>query len=631
MLMAGCSTSDSDTTSGEKSAGANDSDPINPVEPADLDEPADLVEPAKPQGPEPTAPQEPTEPTNPEQPTEPTDPEQPTEPTDPEQPVLLPVDTTGGIFVPSASDLVENTDLYLEDGYATPNVIRVDVRTVTTPGSCTVDDDSGCTLDDVEADVIDNDELTVDIEVHVSADDFADDGSISNASMRQRGGGARFADQKSFRIKLDSKNDLWRNERFLQLNKHPFESSRIRNKVAFDVMSQIPHLPSMRTQLVNLWIDDGEGPVDYGLFTHVERPNDDYLERHGLDKDGNLYQAEDFRFDADDLEDIAVDEDGEPLSDIRFESVLDIKEGKDHRGLFNMMSALHDPDRDFESVLDQYFNLNNVKTWMAVNILLQQADATRHNYYLYQPSDSEKFYFLPWDYDAALKGWDEPENNYEREPLRVRTTFGYSTSSENFFTTRYLQQSGIHDELVEATAYIRENYMTDSFMTETTNNLTMAASPFQQRAPDSTYNQFYRESSSLAVAENPRINEQAHRELFHIPTPPYLHEPERNGDQWRFSWAPAFSVTSQELSYDLEIANNPDFSASSTIVNIDNIADSDDVIAVDVNALSLPTGTYYARLTARSSNEPGRFWQVANNIFDSETDRYFGVITFDAP
>jgi len=106
------------------------------------------------------------------------------------------------------------------------------------------------------------DDHTVDINVHFQSDDFANDGSISNAELRLRGGGSRFAPQKSFRIKLDSKTDIWRGERYLQLNKHPFESSRIRNKLAMDIMAEIPNLPSVRTQFVNLWIDDGEGPVD---------------------------------------------------------------------------------------------------------------------------------------------------------------------------------------------------------------------------------------------------------------------------------------------------------------------------------------------------------------------------------
>lgn len=542
-----------------------------------------------------------------------------------------PVDTTGGIFVPSPSDLHENTDLYLQDGYATATVIRVDVRTVTTPGVCTVDDQSGCTLDDVKADIYDNDELTVDIAVHVSADDFANDGTLSNATMRQRGGGARFADQKSFRIKLDSKDVLWRNERYLQLNKHPFENSRIRNKLAFDVMSQVPHLPSMRTQYVNLWIDDGQGPVDYGLFTHVERPNDDYLERHGLDPDGNLYKAEDFRFDADDLGDVAVDANGAPLSELRYESVLNIKEGKDHRGLFAMMSALHDPNRDFDSVLDQYFNRNNVKTWMAVNLLLQQSDATRHNYYLYQPSDSEKFYFLPWDYDAALKTWREPENSYEREPLRLRQLFGYASGTENYFTSRYYQQPDAHQQLLEAASFIRENYMTDAFMSQATNSQTSVVSPFMQRAPDSIHNVFYSESSSRAIAENPRINEEAHRNLFHVPMTPTMLEPELIQDQWQFSWTPAVSVTGHTISYDLEIASTPTFEAGSVLASISNIADDSETISASVDTNLLPAGDYFARLTARSDNEPGRFWQIAYNRAETSTGRYYGLLAFQVP
>ena len=95
---------------------------------------------------------------------------------------------------------------------------------------------------------------------------------------------------------------------------------RLDNKLATDVMSVIPSLPSLRTQFVNLWIDDGAGPVDYGLFTHVERVNDNYLEKRGWDDKGKIYKAEDFRFNAEDLSDILVDEDGEPLDEDRFET-----------------------------------------------------------------------------------------------------------------------------------------------------------------------------------------------------------------------------------------------------------------------------------------------------------------------
>jgi len=66
----------------------------------------------------------------------------------------------------------------------------------------------------------------------------------------------------------------------------------MRNKLAFDLMSMVPHLPSIRTQFVNLWIDDGEGPVDYGLFTHVEFAGKEYLVNRGLNDDNRLYKIE---------------------------------------------------------------------------------------------------------------------------------------------------------------------------------------------------------------------------------------------------------------------------------------------------------------------------------------------------
>ena len=52
-------------------------------------------------------------------------------------------------FVPDVSDIVDPQAFYLQDGYDTVNVLRMDVATRTTAGNCTPEDDSGCTLDDV--------------------------------------------------------------------------------------------------------------------------------------------------------------------------------------------------------------------------------------------------------------------------------------------------------------------------------------------------------------------------------------------------------------------------------------------------------------------------------------------------
>jgi len=51
----------------------------------------------------------------------------------------------------------------------------------------------------------------------------------------------------------------------------------------------MPHFPSLRTQFVNLWIDNGLGSEDFGLYTHTEFIGKEYVQNRGMAKDDNLY------------------------------------------------------------------------------------------------------------------------------------------------------------------------------------------------------------------------------------------------------------------------------------------------------------------------------------------------------
>ena len=542
-------------------------------------------------------------------------------------PVVTPP-PAGELFEPLASDINPDRSRYLADGYDPVNVIRVDLSTTTTDGVCSEDDQSGCTLADVLEDTDKHDDLTVDIPVHFMSDDFADDGSLSNAELRLRGGGSRFAAQKSFRIKLDSKDDLWRGERYLQLNKHPFESSRQRNKLAMDLMSRVPHLPAFRTQFVNLWIDDGSGPVDYGLFTHVERSNDDYLESRALDKDGNLYKAEEFRFALSDLENLRVDDEGEPLDEERFETSLEIEEGKDHRALANMMNALHDPERSFESVLDEYFNRNNVLAWMSVNLLFRHADGTRHNYILYNPSNTEKFYFIPWDYDAALGRWELPtDDSYSNDDLRRRVNYGYALGAENTFMERFYRLPGAHDELVRAIAYLRQSAIDDATVVEQSQRNAALIEPYMARLPDSEFNLFFENSSDFGSPI--AWNEESVQTRFNVPVPPMLLAPVRSQDNWSFSWTPAYSPTGDTISYDLQVSSSRSFESENIVVELTGIADASPAVVQLVDSDRLPQQSYYARLIARADSDPARFWTPARNRVVEDQTQYYGMIRFD--
>jgi len=291
-------------------------------------------------------------------------------------------------------------DLVIPNIYntAAADVLNVQLKLVLSEGNCEISDDgvedySGCTLEDVNNDTNRKDKFKPEVKVHFQAGDFPDDGSVSNATLRQRGGYSRFAPQKSYRIKLDSKKKLWRGERKLQVNKHPWDLVRIRNKLSFDVMKNIPYLPSLDSQFVKLEMDN----KNYGIFTHIEKIDKYFLTKRNWDKDSPIYKIQGFRFN--DSSDYAIGADGQPVNLEEFEKGLEIKRGKNHAKLAEMIAAVNDPNNNFQTdVLEKHFNRNNYLVWMAVNILMGNLDVSDFNVYLLNLKGTDDFYFVPWDY-----------------------------------------------------------------------------------------------------------------------------------------------------------------------------------------------------------------------------------------
>ena len=529
-------------------------------------------------------------------------------------PVPAPIAVTPPRSEPPAPDdsaLAEPADLYERDGYGSVDVIRVDLRTLPASGPCTASDQSGCTLADVVADVDKSDDLKVEIPVHFSATDFADDGSPSNAALRQRGASARQARQKSFRVELDDKDAPWRAERRLQLNKHPYDDSHIRNKLAFDLMSTVSDLPSTRTQFVELWIDDGDGPVDYGLFTHAEAAGKYYLENRDWNDDDNLYKAERFVFSGEDLGSMALEDDGEPVDEDAFEERLEIERGKDHRALVRMIEAINDPDRTFESVMAEHFDEENVLTWVTVNFLLAQTDAVTHNYYLYNPEDSDAFYFLPWDYDYAFDVEQEPPSGFATEALEKRLFYGYARGAASNFLAKYYRRSGIHERILDKAAELRRGPLMDGEILERAERYTAAVRAVLLRGPDALS---FDPAAHERFADHVSTSHDALRERFAVPLPPTLATPRIEDDLAKFRWSSAHDVTGGEITYDLEIATSPDFAADDRVLLVEDIEDeADGRVGLDIDPERLGSGTRYARVVARSSRDPERFWQIASN------------------
>ena len=536
----------------------------------------------------------------------------------------------GSVFVASASDIIDPFDFYQRDGYETLNVVRMDVSTRTTAGVCIPGDESGCTFADVLADTNGDDDFKVDIDVKLSIDDLIDTGPGANAGLRQRGASARAAPQKSFRVRLE--DDLWRNEERIQLNKHPFDQSRMTNKLAFDLMQRLPHLPSLRTQFVNLWIDDGAGPVDQGLYTHIESRAKEYLINRGLDKDDNVYKANFFTFSKSDLAAIQVDEDGEPLDEARFEERIEIDRGDDHSKLVEMVAAINNPDLSFESVLDRYFNRNNMLMWVTTNLLLGQEDVIDQNFFLYNAQGSDKFYFLPWDYDGALRIAPPLTDSDTFEENKRRLQFGFAKAANNEFLRRYYLMPGAHDLLVRAANEVRRDFFTDDLIRDLSTQYATAIRPFISSSPDIENIGGVRRPERLNVWEErwqsfPAVvagNLEKLSASPNMPLPHQIKQPFSRRGNTVLWWEPATDITGGNVTYDIEISSRADFADGSVIFSDEGIANVPQRVEYELDRQSLPSGTWYYKVIANSGN----FFQVANNVLSEEGVRYQGVRKF---
>ena len=530
----------------------------------------------------------------------------------------------------TTSDLVEPAGIY-DSG--SPSLLNMRVKTVIGSGACGPGVNDGCTLNDVLNDVDASDDFTPEIKVHMTADDFPNDGLVSNAELRQRGATSRTAPQKSFRVKLDSSDALWRGERRIQLVKSFWDFSRIRNKLSYDLFVDIPNLPSMQTQFVNFTIEDQGSVEDYGLYTHVEYFGKEYLVQRGWDKDSGVYKAENFFFKYDPA--FVLDAAGAPVNEEAFEKIIEIKRGDDHREFVEMVLALNDPALDFNSqVFGKYFNKDNYLSWLAVNLLLDNYDTNFHNFYLYNPKGTESFYFVPWDYDLGLGALFD--TNYT-----VRTDLPRWTQSHaNFWGQRlhrqFLRQPGNLDLLKEAMLEIKNKYLTPAKLQQKADSYYNVVFPLISSSPDidklylggtnpekiAAYNQIF---SSLSAKVEQNYNQFVQK--IGDPMPFNMNAPVANTDgSYTFDWSDAESLSNQSIRYDIDISTTASFDSGTIVYSQDGIQGS---------SVSLPwsysTGNYFYRVIARDANAPSQYWQVGYNEVDlGDGSKDYGIIAFYA-
>ena len=122
----------------------------------------------------------------------------------------------------------------------------------------TIVTDNTVTMSDVNAWQLESGQPKPEINVRFDYGRAASDmtGVNANAVLYQRGQLATTSDLKSYKIKLSDAAAEWNDQDELNLNKHPYDLTKIRNKLSFDLIKLFPNSFSCRTQFCRLYIRD---------------------------------------------------------------------------------------------------------------------------------------------------------------------------------------------------------------------------------------------------------------------------------------------------------------------------------------------------------------------------------------
>lgn len=438
----------------------------------------------------------------------------------------------------------------------------------------------------------------------------------ANATMEQKGQSSRNAKQKSYKIRLFEDGGLWDGFEEINLNKSPFDTIRIRNKLSYEYLKLIPNLTSLKTQFVHLYIKDlSEGDYnqdykDFGLFTQIEDVDKNYLKKHGLDPKGSLYKVEYFEFHR--YEDIIKLKSDPDYNEKEFEKILAIKGNDNHEKLINMLNDVNNSFVHINDVIDKHFDRENYITWLAFNMLIDNIDSNSKNFCLYSPKDSSRWYFIPWDYDG---GWNIRSFSNSEKPLwwqGISTYWGVTLHRRFFKNDDNIKELS---EKIESLSQIMTQEKTKEFLDE----YRPIVEHFLSREPDNQ-----RESFEEVLSEYesiPRVVEESKERYYKSlenPMPVFMGNPQKMGQYYIFTWTESYDLQGDAIRYNIEISDSPTF--ETIVYSEEDITETEHVVD------GLKPGEYYWRLGIVDSQ--GNRQDPFDYYFDESDFRYNAVKKF---
>jgi spore coat protein H len=225
-----------------------------------------------------------------------------------------------------------------------------------------------------------------------------------NSSLMSSWGGGIW--KLPFKLDFDEFEDDYPeidNQRFFGFKQLSFSSnwsdpSLLREKVTADIFRETG-VPSAQTAFYAVYIDYGEGPIYFGLYTAVEVVDDTVIQTQFDDDSGNTYKPSG----------AGATFAAGSFSEDAFDKETNQSEA-DYSDILALFDALHADTRTSDPAtwranLEAVFDVEGFVRWLAVNIVVQNWDTygqMAHNYYLYTDPTTGLITWIPWDNNMAL-------------------------------------------------------------------------------------------------------------------------------------------------------------------------------------------------------------------------------------
>lgn len=224
------------------------------------------------------------------------------------------------------------------------------------------------------------------------------DDTLDNIGFRLRGNTSRGSQKKSFKIDI---NHFVAGRQFydlekLNLNGEHNDPSIVRSKLCWDLFNS-QGIPASRANYVKLFINN-----EYrGLYLNVEHIDDEFIQKRFGNQDGNLYKClypADLDFLGSNPEFYKKYQENRRVYDLKTNRSED-----DYSDLAQFIDVLNNtPQSLFKQEFEKIFNVHTFIKWLAVNVIVGSWDDywyLKNNYYLYHNTATDKFEFIPYDYD----------------------------------------------------------------------------------------------------------------------------------------------------------------------------------------------------------------------------------------